>query len=68
MSKRIKKVGAGVAIAVLTAAGLAAVAPGPAHAFPCEDFIKMMTIYDEMGDRATADALWTGLYDEGCVP
>ena len=68
MSKKIKKVGAGMAIAVLSLAGFATVAPGTAHANDaCEDFIKMLIAYDENGYRATADALWDNLVRDGCV-
>jgi hypothetical protein len=49
-------------------AGFAVVSPGTASANDaCEDFIRMMIVYDEMGDRATADAIWDNLRRDGCV-
>jgi hypothetical protein len=69
MFKRIaKKIGAGMAIAVLTATGFAAIAPGTASANDaCEDFIRIMIYFDEIGDRATADGIWSNLVRDGCV-
>jgi hypothetical protein len=62
------KVGAGTAIAILSVAGFAAFAPGTASANnACEDFIRIMTYYDEIGDRATADAMYHHLQDDGCI-
>lgn len=68
MSKRIAKIGATLAVSALTAAGLAVISPGTASANDaCEDFIRMMIAYDEMGDRATADGIWSNLVRDGCV-
>ncbi|MFC4116392.1 hypothetical protein [Nonomuraea zeae] len=72
MYKRIAKISAGAALALLTALGLAVGTAGPASATMdpavCDMFIRIMIGYDERGDRATADAMWTNLYDQGCVP
>ena len=66
--KRIAKIGATTAVMVMAVAGFAVISPGTASANDaCEDFIRMMIIYDEMGDRATADAIWDNLQRDGCV-
>jgi hypothetical protein len=56
--ERITKIGAAMTVAALTTTGLAALAPALASANDaCEDFIKMLIIYDENGYRATADGI-----------
>lgn len=73
MSKKIVKLGAGLAVltaaaAFVTVAGAATSANDETSAIPatCYDFFPMWNYYRSIGDNATASALFSNLVGMGC--
>jgi hypothetical protein len=71
MSKRIAKIGAAAAIVATTFLGVTVITSSPAAASmpaACNDFAKILDYYLNVGDQATADALFVNMVNMGCYP